>query len=214
MDIDNNWSLNQTFDHEGGQGEHPPQGEEDGGGREDREAEGEERGDDKGTTPASYASVRSARLFGELSSRVNNQLVELFIVVRCKQPVTRVFTTFYPRKCPGTAVKPATHYSFQIDVRTQFQLVHYGLKSVHGVPSVHQRINRQMYVYMLVFFSWPSFSLHPCVVDRDQTSAPEPYQGGARRAAAASARPRLSGVLLQWHQVRRTSYDITQCMDV
>ena len=54
MDIDKNWSLNQTFDHEGGQGEHPPQGEEDGGemrgGREDREAEGEERGDDKGTT--------------------------------------------------------------------------------------------------------------------------------------------------------------------
>ena len=35
----------------------------------------------------------------------------LRFMVRSRQPVTRVFTTFYPWKCPGTAVKPVTHYT-------------------------------------------------------------------------------------------------------
>ena len=39
-----------------------------------------------------------------------NQVNSSVLTLRSRQPVTCVFTTFYPWKCPGTAVKPVTYY--------------------------------------------------------------------------------------------------------
>ena len=47
------------------------------------------------------------------------------LMVRSRQPVTRGFTTFYPWKCPGTAVKPITQdpWSRTRSMYSQLQLL-------------------------------------------------------------------------------------------